>query len=199
MNLIVGLGNPGTGHANDRHNFGFMALDAIGHYHKLESFKKRGRFFGSIIEGNIGDNRVILLKPMTYMNNSGQSVAAVLNFYKLSTHQVVVLHDELDLNLGRVKVKIGGGNAGHNGLRSITSEIGNNFWRVRLGIGRPQDQRATKDHVLSKFSSIEIKYMQEMINDVATSISDVLKGDTNKFMAKLAHNKSTPDIVKKNS
>ena len=138
MLLIAGLGNPGARHANNRHNIGFMALAAIARTHRIGPF--RARLQGLVAEGLIGQSRVALLAPQTYMNESGRSVGEAMRYYKLGLDAVVVIHDDLDLAPGKVRVKVGGGAAGHNGLRSVTAHIGADYKRVRLGIGHPGDK-----------------------------------------------------------
>ncbi|MCC2095298.1 MAG: aminoacyl-tRNA hydrolase, partial [Hyphomicrobiales bacterium] len=138
MLLFIGLGNPGSRYANNRHNIGFMAIEAIARTYSFPAF--RNKFQGQLSEGTIGSQRVLLLMPQTYMNESGRSVGEAARFHKLDVSDVVVFHDELDLAEKKLRVKIGGGNAGHNGLRSITSHIGNEYKRVRFGIGHPGDK-----------------------------------------------------------
>src|SRR5215813_8175069 len=145
MLLLVGLGNPGANHAGNRHNIGFMAVQAIAACHKIAPWRRR--FQGLAVEGPIGSERVLLLLPGTYMNESGRAVAEAARFYKLDVGQVVVFHDELDLATAKVRVKSGGGVAGHNGLRSITANIGNDYKRVRIGIGKPDIKELVPMHV----------------------------------------------------
>ncbi|MGH7109981.1 MAG: aminoacyl-tRNA hydrolase, partial [Stellaceae bacterium] len=135
MRLIVGLGNPGAQYARNRHNIGFMTAEAIARGHGFTPF--RNRFKGEVAEGTIAGARRLLLKPQTFMNLSGESVGAAARFFKLAPEEVVVIHDELDLKPGKLRVKRGGGNAGHNGLRSIDAHLGPDYWRVRIGIGHP--------------------------------------------------------------
>lgn len=155
MWLFVGLGNPGGAYAGNRHNAGFMALDAIREEHPAFG-PYRAKFHGQIAEGRLGGDKVLLLKPETYMNNSGQSVVAAAAFYKILPDRIVAFHDELDLASGDVRVKKGGGTAGHNGLKSIQAHLGTpDFWRVRIGIGHPGDRNRVSDYVLSDFSKAE--------------------------------------------
>ena len=135
MRLVVGLGNPGSRYARNRHNVGFLAVDLIARRHGVSGF--RTRFKGEIAEGVIGGERRLLLKPQTYMNGSGESVAETARFFKISPAEIVVIHDEIDLRPGKLRVKCGGGTAGHNGLRSIDALLGPDFWRVRIGVGHP--------------------------------------------------------------
>lgn len=155
MWLFVGLGNPGAKYAKNRHNVGFMVIDAIADANPVfGSF--RSKFQGQMSEGRLGNKKVILLKPETYMNNSGQSVTQAAKFYKIEPENIVVFHDELDINPNSVRVKQGGGNAGHNGLKSIQSHIGTpDFWRIRIGIGRPSHQGQVSNYVLDDFSKAE--------------------------------------------
>ena len=154
MLLIAGLGNPGGQYARNRHNIGFMAVEAIAREHRFPPF--RSRFQGLISDGKLGETRVGLLMPQTYMNDSGQSVGEAMRFFKLDLKAVVVLHDELDLAPAKCRVKVGGGNAGHNGLRSITAHIGNDYKRVRLGIGHPGAKELVHPFVLGDFSKAEM-------------------------------------------
>src|SRR6202140_846589 len=150
MQLIVGLGNPGSGYAGNRHNIGFMAVDAIAKRHGIGPWRRR--FQGVAAEGPLAGERVLLLLPGTYMNESGRAVAEAAHFYKLEAGQVVVFHDEAELPPGKVRLKIGGGNAGHNGLRSISEHIGNDYRRVRIGVGHPGDKKLMEHYVLQDFA-----------------------------------------------
>lgn len=166
MQLFVGLGNPGGKYARNRHNIGFMALDRIAADHGFPAF--RGKFQGEVAEGRLGPEKVVLLKPMTYMNNSGQSVGEAMRFYKLDSTDVTVFHDELDLAPGKVRLKAGGGHAGHNGLRSIHQHISPHYDRVRLGIGHPGRKEAVTGYVLSDFAKAE----EELLDDLLRGVSD---------------------------
>jgi PTH1 family peptidyl-tRNA hydrolase len=150
MWLIAGLGNPGPEYAATRHNIGFMAIDALADTLRVSNFSKK--FQGEITEANCAGERVLLLKPMTFMNLSGQSVQAASAFYKIPPEQIIVLHDELDLPVSKLRIKQGGGNNGHNGLRDIDRCLGDNYWRIRLGIGHPGDKHHVHSHVLNNFS-----------------------------------------------
>ena len=161
MKLFVGLGNPGAGYARHRHNVGFMAVDAIAAAHGFGPW--RAKFRGQVAEGRLGPEKVLLLKPGTYMNLSGDAVRAALQFYKLEPADVVVFHDELDLAPGRVRVKTGGGTAGHNGIRSIGAHIGPDFTRVRLGIGHPGDKRLVTNHVLGDFAKADADWLDDLL------------------------------------
>lgn len=168
MLLFAGLGNPGAEHARNRHNIGSMATDAIHYKHRFAPWRRR--FHGQTAEGEIGGQRVLLLKPETYMNESGQAVAAAQRFFKIELADVIVFYDELDLPPAKIRVKTGGGNAGHNGLRSISAHCGNDYVRVRLGIGHPGEKRLVTRHVLSDFSKAEQPWVEtlcEAITDAA--------------------------------
>jgi len=183
MLLLVGLGNPGPGHAGDRHNIGFMAVDEIVRRHSFGPY--RARFRGRVAEGSIAAEKIIALKPDTYMNLSGESVAAAAGFYKLPPEQVIVIYDEIDLVPGKIRVKQGGGTAGHNGLRSIDAHIGPDFWRVRLGVGHPGHPDLVKDYVLRGFMAEERPLMAKLIEAVAEAIPILVEGDANRFMTKV--------------
>ncbi len=183
MKLLVGLGNPGAQYAGNRHNIGFMAVDAIAATHGISPWKtKHG---GLLAEGNVGNERVLLLKPQTFMNKSGDSVQQVARFYKLDNADIVVFYDELDLAPGKVRVKVGGGNGGHNGLRSIDPQIGLDYKRVRLGIGHPGKENVTH-HVLGDFAKADKAWLDPLLDEIAREVPLLLKGDDAGFMNKLA-------------
>jgi PTH1 family peptidyl-tRNA hydrolase len=185
MWLLVGLGNPGDKYANNRHNIGFMAVDAIAVEHSFPLYKKKFQGFAS--EGTINGEKVILLKPQTYMNNSGQSVGEAAKFYKIPLDKIAVFHDELDLAAGKIRTKKGGGNAGHNGLRSMDSHLNSNdYWRIRMGIGHPGDKAMVHNHVLGDFSKNESIWLEDLINSTARHVSLFLQGKDNEFMSKVA-------------
>lgn len=186
MRLLVGLGNPGPRYARHRHNIGFMVLDAIAARHGFPAFRARGRFDAELAERDIESEPVILLKPTTYMNESGQAVGAVMHFHKLTPEQVYVFHDELDLIEGKLRVKLGGGTAGHNGLRSVEAHIGNNFWRVRLGIGHPGERDLVTHYVLSDFFVEEHEWLDPLVAAVALECPLLIKGDANAYMSRVA-------------
>lgn len=173
--LIAGLGNPGASYAGHRHNVGFMALDQIARAGDFAGW--RSRFQGEIAEGRIGTKRVILLKPMTYMNESGRSVAEAARFFKIPISDVIIIHDELDLAPGRCRVKIGGGHAGHNGLRSIHAHLGPDYTRVRIGIGHPGHKAAVTGHVLHDFSRIELELIEPVLDGIADGAEKLVAGD----------------------
>ncbi len=162
MLLIAGLGNPERKHANNRHNIGFMVVDALAAHFDFTPFVKK--FHGHFSEGGIGAEKVLLLKPQTFMNRSGISLAAAINFYKLTGNDMVAFYDEMDLAPGKLRMKIGGGLAGHNGLKSIKAHIGADFRRARLGIGHPGDKTQVNSHVLSNFSKADGEWLTPFIN-----------------------------------
>jgi PTH1 family peptidyl-tRNA hydrolase len=184
MHLLVGLGNPGDKYRNNRHNVGFMAIDAIASRHSIGPF--RNKFQGHIAEGTIDGEKVLLLRPQTWMNNSGDSVQAAVQFYKLGPGDVTVFYDEIDLVPGKVRVKRGGGAGGHNGLRSIDPAIGQDYRRVRLGVGHPGHKDAVMPHVLGDFSRSDREWLTPLLDAVADNIGMLLKGDDNSYMNKLA-------------
>ena len=184
MILLVGLGNPGKGYADNRHNFGYMAVDEIIRRHSF--MPERVRFQGLAAEGNIGGTKVLALKPTTYMNLSGQSVGEAVRFYKIPLENIIVLHDELDLPLGKIRVKTGGGHGGNNGLRSIIGHLGENFCRVRLGIGHPGEKHLVTGHVLSNFSKAEQATVDAATESISRHIDLLIDGDAPGFMNKLA-------------
>ncbi len=188
MQLWAGLGNPGAQYALHRHNAGFMALDALADFHDFEAPKKR--FLGWAIEARIaherGNEKLLLLKPATFMNDSGQSIGEAMRFYKLEPQDVTVFYDELDLDPFRVKVKRGGGTAGHNGIRSTVAHIGENFRRVRLGIGHPGHKDKVTGHVLGNFAKAEMDDLAEMLGAVAAEAHWLAAGDDVRFMNDVA-------------
>ncbi len=184
MLLLVGLGNPGARYAGNRHNIGFMAADLIVRRHGFSPWRKR--FQGEAAEGTLDGEKVLVLKPQTFMNHSGQSVGEAMNFYKLAPDDVVVLYDEIDLAPGKVKVKKGGGAAGHNGIRSIDAHIGPDFWRVRLGVGHPGDKARVHGHVLSDFSKADEAWLEKLLEAVSDAAPLLVQKDDNKFMTKVA-------------
>ena len=182
--LLVGLGNPGPGYAKNRHNVGFMVADAIVRHHGFGPF--RSRFEGYAAEGQLGTRKAVILKPLTYMNECGRAVAATARFYKLSPERITVLHDELDLLPGKVRVKRGGGSGGHNGIRSIDAHIGPNYWRVRIGIGHPGDKDLVTDYVLHDFAKADKAWLEPLIDAVAAEIPRLVEGDDAGFMNRIS-------------
>ncbi len=184
MLLVVGLGNPGANFAKNRHNIGFMAVDQIVRLHSFSPL--RSKFQSEIAEGNIAGKKTLVLKPKTYMNESGRSVQAATVFYKLPPEDVIVIHDEIDLAGGKVRVKRGGGHAGHNGLRSIHACIGANYTRVRLGIGHPGDKSKVAGHVLKDFAKSESDWVERMVHGVGEYFPLLVDADDSSFMSKMA-------------
>ena len=184
MQLWVGLGNPGPQYAMHRHNVGFMATDTIGEVHDFGPVQKK--FLGWFQEGRIGGQKILLLKPATFMNESGRAVGEALRFYKLGTDALTVFHDELDLAPFKVKVKQGGGTAGHNGLRSIDQHLGPDFRRVRLGIGHPGHKDRVTGYVLGNFAKAEIDDLSDMLGAIAGEAEWLAKGDDVRFMNDVA-------------
>lgn len=183
MLLLVGLGNPGAEYARNRHNIGYMAAETIARRYHFGPWKKR--FQGVTAEGNVGGDKVLALEPGTYMNLSGQSVVAALQFFKLKPENVVVIHDELDLPPGKIRVKKGGGHGGHNGLRSIDSHIGKDYWRVRLGIGHPGDKDLVSGYVLHDFAKADQSWIDPLLDAVADSLPLMVEGQPENFMNKV--------------
>src|SRR5713101_5396222 len=183
MLLFVGLGNPGSRHAGNRHNIGFMAVEAIAKRHGIGPWLRR--FQGVSAEGPLAGARVLLLLPGTYMNDSGRAVAEAANFYKLGLPDIVVVHDEIDLAPGKVRVKTGGGSAGHNGLRSISSHIGNDYRRVRIGVGHPGAKDLVYPYVLSDFAKAEQPWVEAVCDIIADNVVMIVKGEDSGFQNKV--------------
>ena len=186
MQIWAGLGNPGAQYALHRHNVGFMAVDAIAEVHRFGPWQKK--FRSLVSEGRIGRNRVILLKPQTYMNDSGDAVQQALHFYKLDEEALTAFHDELDLAPFKVKVRTGGGLAGHNGLRSINATLGPDFRRVRIGIGHPgpgQKEKVTP-HVLGNYAKAELEPLSDVLGAIAAEAEWLAGGDDVRFMSEVA-------------
>ncbi len=185
MKLWVGLGNPEPAMLRHRHNIGFMALDVIAHRHGFTPW--RNRFKGVVAEGTIGGAKVLALKPLTYMNASGESVQAASAFFKLPPDDITAFHDELDLAPGKVRVKKGGGAAGHNGLRSMDRQLGTpEYWRVRLGIGHPGDKARVTGHVLGDFAKVDQPWLLDLLDAVADAAPMLAAGKPEDFMTKVA-------------
>ncbi len=184
MLLIVGLGNPGAEYHRNRHNVGFMALDTIAERHGFGPF--RARFQGLASEGRLGGDKILVLKPQTYMNESGRSVGEALRFYKLDSDQIIVFHDEVDLAPGKVRVKFDGGHAGHNGLRSIDAHIGKDYRRVRVGVGHPGGKKGVAGHVLHDFSKADDTWLNKMLDAMADEAHLLVEGDDANFMNRVA-------------
>ena len=184
MQVWVGLGNPGTQYSMNRHNVGFMALDAMAEIHGFGPVQKK--FSGWLQEGRIGPEKILLLKPATYMNESGRAVGEALRVYKLGLDALTVFHDELDLPPFKVKVKRGGGTAGHNGLRSIDQHLGPDFRRVRIGIGHPGHKDRVTGHVLGNYAKNEIDDLADTLGAVAAEADWLARGDDTRFMNEIA-------------
>lgn len=191
MQIWAGLGNPGALYAMHRHNVGFMAVDAIAEVHDFSPVKKA--FQGWTQEGRIGGEKILLLKPATFMNESGRAIGEAMRFYKLDTGAVTTFHDELDLAPFKVKVKTGGGTAGHNGLRSTEAHIGNEFRRVRIGIGHPGHKERVTGHVLGNYAKAEIEDLSDMLGAIAAEADWLAKGDDARFMSDVALRLRTDD------
>lgn len=182
--LIAGLGNPGTQYARNRHNAGFIVVDAVHDAHGFGPW--RAKFDGLLSEGVLGGRKVHLLKPQTYMNLSGDSVGPALRFFKLPLSALVVMHDEIDLAAGKIKVKTGGGDAGQNGLRSITATLGPDYRRVRLGVGHPGVKAMVSGHVLGNFSTDDATWLTPLVDAIAKSAPLLARDDDGGFMSKVA-------------
>lgn len=182
--LIAGLGNPGAEYSRNRHNAGFMAADVLHESYDFGPWKSR--FQGAVSEGKIAGAKVYLLKPMTYMNDSGDSVAAAMRFYKLPLSALTVIHDEIDLAAGKLKVKRGGGDAGHNGLRSITAALGPDYRRVRIGVGHPGSKAGVHRHVLNNFSKADEDWLVPMLSAIAEATPQLVKDNEAGFTTKVA-------------
>ena len=184
LRLIVGLGNPGARYERNRHNIGFMAADEFARRHGFGPF--RAKFDAAIAEGNIAGDRVYLAKPQTYMNASGDAVGAARRFYKIDSSEIAVIYDEIDLAPGKLRVKQGGGSAGHNGIRSIEGAIGEDFWRVRLGVGHPGDKRLVETYVLQNFDAEEMQWVTSLVDAVAEALPLLVAENASGFMTKVA-------------
>jgi PTH1 family peptidyl-tRNA hydrolase len=184
MKVLVGLGNPGEKYEANRHNIGFMAVDAIAGHYGAGPWRKR--FQGLAAEVDIDRVRYLLLKPATYMNESGRAVSEAIRFYKISPADVIVFHDEIDLEPGKLRVKFGGGNAGHNGLKSISAHIGNDFQRVRLGVGHPGHRDAVAHYVLRDFARADRDWLASLLDAIAKSAGSLVTGQDAKFMNDVA-------------
>lgn len=183
MRLFVGLGNPGTKYQGNRHNIGFMVVDEIARRHGFAPWRRR--FHGEASEGTLDQERVVLLKPATYMNESGNAVQDAAQFFKLTEGDVVVFHDEIELPPAKVRVKVGGGIAGHNGLRSISAHIGNEYRRVRLGVGHPGVKERVHAHVLNDFAKSERPWVEALVDVVAENAALLVTARDSAFQNKV--------------
>ena len=197
MKLLVGLGNPGAKYAQNRHNIGFMAMDRIASDHGFSGW--RSKFQGQTCEGRLGSERVMLLKPETFMNLSGQSVGEAMRYLKLHPGDIIVFHDEIDLAPGKTRLKTGGGHAGHNGLRSIHGHIGPDYDRVRMGVGHPGHKDAVPGYVLRDFPKADAEWLDDELRGISDGVADLVAGDGPKFLNAVAlrvaparSSKSTP-------
>lgn len=177
--LFVGLGNPGEKHKNNRHNVGFMALDCLSAFHKFG--RSRTKFLGRTAMGSLEERKLISFKPQTFMNESGRAVREASNFYKIGPERIIVFHDELDLPFGQVRVKKGGGHAGHNGLKSIDENIGTDYFRIRIGISHPGEKEKVTGHVLGDLSKEDSETLKKILTSIAENISTLIEGDEKKF------------------
>jgi len=183
MLLLVGLGNPNPNNTNNRHNVGFLIIDEINKKFKLS--KQKPKFKGLLTTGNINEQKVYAIKPLTFMNSSGICIKELIEYFKIDVKDVFVFHDDMDIDLGKVKVKFGGSNAGHNGIESIDKNIGKNYSRIRIGIGRPQKNSTGADYVLDNFSNEEKDNMQEVAKNIIGSLSILINKDLDLFSSKI--------------
>lgn len=190
MFLVAGLGNPGSKYAHNRHNIGFLAADRLADSFRAGPWSKK--FQGEVCEARLKDDRLFLLKPHTFMNLSGESVAAAARFYKIAPENVIVFYDELDLPIGKLRVKQGGGHGGHNGLKSIDAHLGNDYWRVRIGIGRPEHKDAVTHYVLGDFSKTEWEIQDKMLGVIASHTPMLFTGDDAGFMNRVTLEMNPP-------
>ncbi|SDA80956.1 aminoacyl-tRNA hydrolase [Mesorhizobium qingshengii] len=182
MLVFAGLGNPGAKYADNRHNVGFMAADAIARRHSFSPWSKK--FQGLISEGTLGGEKIVLIKPQTFMNLSGQSVGEALRFYKLGPSALTVFYDEIDLAEGKLRIKTGGGAGGHNGIRSIDGHVGNAYRRVRIGVGHPGVKEMVQHHVLGDFAKADREWLEPLLAAIADNAAMIVKGDESGFMNK---------------
>jgi len=197
MRLFVGLGNPGAKYARNRHNIGFMALDRIADDHGFGPW--RSKFQGQVAEGRLSSEKVLLLKPETFMNRSGDAVQAAVQFFKLDADAVTVFHDELDLAPGKCRAKTGGGHAGHNGLRSLHAQIGDAYHRIRIGIGHPGHKDRVAAYVLHDFAKADEAWIEDLLRGISDGAPDLAAGDTGRFMNAVALRTAPPRSSKSKS
>ena len=186
MLLLVGLGNPNPNNSNNRHNVGFLVIDAINSKFKLS--KQKPKFKGLLTTGNIDQQKVFAIKPLTFMNHSGVCIKELIEYFKISAKDVFVFHDDMDIDIGKVKAKFGGSSAGHNGIESIDKNIGKNYSRVRIGIGRPKKNSTGADHVLDNFSNEEMDNVQNVTKNIIDSLSILISKDLDLFSSKINQN-----------
>ena len=183
MLLLVGLGNPNPNNSNNRHNIGFLVIDKINAKFKLS--KQKPKFKGLLTTGNINEQKVFAIKPLTFMNNSGICIKELIEYFKIDVKDVFVFHDDMDIDIGKVKVKIGGSSAGHNGIDSIDKNIGKNYSRIRIGIGRPKKDSTGIDHVLDNFSDDEKQNVEKVTNNIIESLSILINKNLDLFSSKI--------------
>jgi len=183
MLLLVGLGNPNPNNTNNRHNVGFLAIDAINEKFKLS--KQKPKFKGLLTTGKINDQKVFAIKPLTFMNNSGVCIKELIEYFKIDTRDVFVFHDDMDIDLGKSKTKMGGGSAGHNGIESLDKNIGKNYSRIRIGIGRPSKNAVGTDHVLDNFSLDEKEVVEKVTKNIVESLSTLIEKNLDLFSSKI--------------
>ena len=186
MLLLVGLGNPNPNNTTNRHNVGFLVIDEINKKFKLS--KQKPKFKGLLTTGNINEQKVYAIKPLTFMNSSGVCIKELIEYFKIDVKNVFVFHDDMDIDLGKVKVKFGGSSAGHNGIESIDKNIGKNYSRIRIGIGRPKDNSSGADHVLDNFSNEEMDNVQSVAKNIIESLSVLINKDLDLFSSKINQN-----------
>ena len=183
MLLLVGLGNPNPNNSDNRHNVGFLVIDAINEKFKLS--KQKPKFKGLLTTGKIDEQKIFAIKPLTFMNSSGVCIKELIEYFKIDVKDVFVFHDDMDIDLGKVKVKFGGSSAGHNGIESIDKNIGKNYSRIRIGIGRPKKNAAGSDHVLDNFSSDEKENIKEVSQNIIGSLAVLINKDLDLFSSKI--------------
>ncbi len=183
MLLLVGLGNPNPNNTNNRHNVGFLVIDAINSKFKLS--KQKPKFKGLLTTGKIGENKVFAIKPLTFMNSSGVCVKELIEYFKINVKDVFVFHDDMDIDVGKIKVKFGGSSAGHNGIESIDKNIGKHYSRIRVGIGRPKSNSNSADHVLDNLSSDEKLTVADVTKNIIESLSILIERDLDLFSSKV--------------
>jgi len=186
MLLLVGLGNPNPNNTNNRHNIGFLIIDEINKKFKLS--KQKPKFKGLLTTGNINEQKVYAIKPLTFMNSSGICIKELIEYFKIDVKDVFVFHDDMDIDVGKIKVKFGGSSAGHNGIESIDKNIGKNYSRVRIGIGRPKNNSTGADHVLDNFSNEEMDNVQNVTKNIIESLSILINKDLDLFSSKINQN-----------
>ena len=186
MLLLVGLGNPNPNNLNNRHNVGFLVIDAINEKFKLS--KQKPKFKGLLTTGKINERKVFAIKPLTFMNSSGVCIKELVDYFKMDVKNIFVFHDDMDIDIGKTKVKFGGSSAGHNGIESIDKNIGKNYSRIRIGIGRPKNNSSGADHVLDNFSNEEMDNVQSVAKNIIESLSVLINKDLDLFSSKINQN-----------